>query len=186
MATLTQILDAYADRLIAQYRTMPKARATIEIFGKELIGDDIANALALAFSIDTAVGPQLDTLGKYVGLLRNVGEPFGETLTDEEYRLLLKLRIATNNSDGTLASLQEIMVATEIGTFEISDPQDMSLVYALQEMPTIPLDILRVVLPKPMAIGTSLVIVSETLRCLDDGTTLRGTDTERERALIAG
>lgn len=80
MATnLQQLLDYYADKLIAQYRLMPKARATIEIFGKQLVADDLATALGLAFSINTAVGAQLDILGKYIGINRRIGDVLPDT-----------------------------------------------------------------------------------------------------------
>lgn len=74
MATLLTLVESnYVDRLIAQFRTQPKARATIAICVKQAIGDDLANQLLAAFNVDTAVGVQLDTIGKYVGVNRNIG-----------------------------------------------------------------------------------------------------------------
>lgn len=227
--TLEQILDYYANKLIAQYRLMPKARATIEIFGKQVIADDLAAALSYAFSIETAVGVQLDVLGKYIGLPRNIGDvppdentyfalttyaggasPCGlgnytdatinagglfylyqyangvpADLSDEQYRILLKLQIAINASDSTLASIQEIMGDFLDGIFEVVDAKDMSLVYVLQDFPPISLTILRRVLPRPLTLGMSVVVNSTTTRVLDDGT-LRVLDTGESRCLIAG
>lgn len=231
MATnLQQILDYYADKLIAQYREQPRARATIEIFGKQILADDIATALGLAFSIDTAVGPQLDILGKYIGVSRNVGDiipdegtyfgfadytgaaningfadyadPFANpgslfylyqyasgipsALTDEQYRIVLKLQIIANSSDGTLYSLIAAMQTFLSGTIGIVDAQDMNLVYVLYTFPPLSLTVLRRFLPRPMTLGVSVVVVSPVQRCLDDGSTLRKIDTGGIRALIAG
>jgi hypothetical protein len=73
MATLAAKVDYYVDRLILQYRTKAKARATVAIGVKTILADDLASQLSLAFSLDQAVGPQLDVLGKYIGVGRNIG-----------------------------------------------------------------------------------------------------------------
>lgn len=75
MATLQEQLDAYVDKLVLQYRLQPKARATIAIMVKQVIGDGVAFEIESAFSVETAVGVQLDTLGKYVGVPRDIGDP---------------------------------------------------------------------------------------------------------------
>lgn len=229
MSSISQILDYYADRLIAQYREQPNARATIQIFGKQIVADDVASALALAFSIDTAVGAQLDILGKYIGVNRNVGDTipdentyFGfadyvgtsnengmadytdafanpgclfylyqyaagvpSALTDEQYRLILKLQIVANSSDGTLYSLQNALATFLSGAFEIVDAKDMTLVYVLQTFPPVSLTVLRRFLPRPMTLGASVIVTSPIHRCVDGGT-LRETDSGALRALIAG
>lgn len=71
--TLAEKVAVYVDKLVLQYRLQPKARATIAIFAKQAMADDLASQVQAAFSIDTAVGQQLDVLGKYVGVSRNVG-----------------------------------------------------------------------------------------------------------------
>lgn len=63
----------YADLLVAQYRTQPKARGMVSLLVKQAMIDDLAMQIMLAFSLDTAVGKQLDILGKYVGVSRNIG-----------------------------------------------------------------------------------------------------------------
>lgn len=229
MASLVEILSYYSDRLIAQYRDQPNARATIEIYGKQITADDLASTLELAFSIDTAVGAQLDVLGKYIGVSRDIGDPipdmnsyFGfadytgpanengmndytdsfvnpnslfylyqnaagipSPLDDESYRTILKFQILVNISDSTLYSIQQI-VATLVGpAVQITDAQDMNLVYAFYEVPPISLTILRRFLPRPLALGSSVVLVSDIERVLDTGES-RVSDTLTPRALIAG
>lgn len=230
MTQLEQLLNYYADRLIAQYRLMPRARATILIFGKQIVADEVAQAVALAFSIDTAVGPQLDILGKYIGVPRNVGDvvvadqPYfaftdyaGATgyeigftdytdefsnpdaifflyayagglpslLNDDQYRLVLKLQIVANSSDGTLYSLQLALANFLGGAFEIVDPQDMTLIYVLETFPPISLTVLRRFLPRPMTLGLSVIVNSPDLRVTDVGD-IRVTAAGTPRCLIAG
>lgn len=75
MATLQEKVGVYVDKLVLQYRLQPKARATVAILAKQLIGDDLASQVQAAFSVEAAVGAQLDLLGEYVGVARNVGTP---------------------------------------------------------------------------------------------------------------
>ena len=63
----------YAARMISQYRALPKAQATIAILVKQALGDMLALTVQSAFDLDTAIGAQLDIIGKYVGLSRNIG-----------------------------------------------------------------------------------------------------------------
>ena len=68
------LADYYADRLAWQYRDRPRARATIQLLSALASGDDILAAVREAFEVTSAVGAQLDVLGKYVGIPRNIGE----------------------------------------------------------------------------------------------------------------
>ncbi len=74
-ATSEELVSYYAKTLIAQYYNKPKAIATIRAlmggtgaFG--LIADAIANQVRDGFDLDTAVGQQLDWLGKLRGVAR--------------------------------------------------------------------------------------------------------------------
>jgi len=49
-----------------------KARQTVYLFTKEVIADQVLSAVNEGFDISTAIGTQLDILGKYVNALRNV------------------------------------------------------------------------------------------------------------------
>lgn len=74
-ATAETVIDYYANTLIAQYYNKPKAIATIRaLIGGTgeygLIGDAIANQVRDGFNVATAVGAQLDMLGKLRGVRR--------------------------------------------------------------------------------------------------------------------
>jgi hypothetical protein len=68
--TLHASVDYYAGLLITQYRGLPRASATTAILSKQAVGDMLINSVASAFNLRTAVGAQLDIIGKYVGITR--------------------------------------------------------------------------------------------------------------------
>lgn len=62
----------YSDLLITQYRTKPKAVATIKEMTTLPNADGILDQARTCFDLDTAAGVQLDILGKIVGVSREV------------------------------------------------------------------------------------------------------------------
>lgn len=123
------------DRIYAQYRTKPKAVAWYQITRKlaaEL--EDPATAVRVMYNIDTAVGEQLNIIGRIVVVDRTFtgevalnpglfaepdGAEFGDTeavfaalyvdqdckMSDDLYRLVIKSKIIKNNSDATVESI---------------------------------------------------------------------------------
>lgn len=73
-AQLDQMIAFYVSRLIYQYRK-DKAEDTVAIMVKQPLLDGLPLELAEAFNPNTAVGKQLDIVGKYVGVPRSVGDP---------------------------------------------------------------------------------------------------------------
>src|SRR6202044_1518457 len=64
---------------IIQYHNKPKAQATIALLGDVMLASGILLDIEAGFDIDTAIGAQLDILGKYVGVDRYYSQ---ENLTD--------------------------------------------------------------------------------------------------------
>ena len=123
------------DRIYAQYRTKPKAVAWYQITRKlaaEL--EDPATAVRVMYNIDTAVGEQLNIIGRIVVIDRTFtgevavnpglfaepdGAEFGDSeavfaalyidqdgqMSDDLYRLIIKSKIIKNNSDATIESI---------------------------------------------------------------------------------
>lgn len=76
MALTIEQQSAYYESLLAWlYRGLPKATGTIRAYAIPTLADLIAFQLQTAFVLDTAIGAQLDILGKYIGLPRNIGDP---------------------------------------------------------------------------------------------------------------
>lgn len=70
MADITEIVDYYINLLIIQYNQKPKARATISAVVNEILANGVLLDIQNGYNIDTAVGVQLDIIGKYVGVDR--------------------------------------------------------------------------------------------------------------------
>lgn len=68
--TLDEIIAYYVNLLIIQYNQKPKAQATVEAYVTEWMMNNVALDVQNGFDIETAVGVQLDTIGKYVGVDR--------------------------------------------------------------------------------------------------------------------
>jgi hypothetical protein len=70
---LLNLANYYVARLIFQYATQPNAQRLVALLVKQGLMDDLATQLSNAFDLYTAVGVQLDTLGKYIGASRTQG-----------------------------------------------------------------------------------------------------------------
>lgn len=70
--TTQEIIDSYVDLLIAQYSNKPRARGTVAAYVSEVVASEIFTQVRDAFDLDTAVGVQLDILGSYRGVSRDV------------------------------------------------------------------------------------------------------------------
>ncbi len=68
--------------------------------------EDVLWATYNAFDLDTAIGDQLDKLGRLVGELRN-------DRSDTQYRTAIRVRILVNSSMGTLPELIAILEAAD-------------------------------------------------------------------------
>ena len=127
------------DRIYAQYRDKPKAVAWYAI-ARELGGsiEAAAEAVRKSYDIDTAVGEQLNVIGRIVVAPRSFvgsipmspglfdltdGDEFGDDeamfsaltidqdgqLSDELYRLVIRSKIIKNNGDATIENILDGM-----------------------------------------------------------------------------
>lgn len=68
--TVVQLIDYYCQLLIIQYHEQPKAQATIAAYIKALLANAVALDVQNGYNVDTAIGVQLDVLGKYADINR--------------------------------------------------------------------------------------------------------------------
>lgn len=68
--TLNNLLDYYANLLIVQYNGKPKAAQTIKMIAELILAGLLILQIRDAFDWKTAVGAQLDIIGKWVGVTR--------------------------------------------------------------------------------------------------------------------
>lgn len=199
MIDLQAIKDYYTNLLIIQYHDKPKAKATVELFVKELLCDGVMFDIQQGFTIDNAVGKQLDILGKYIDLDRfykgqnfdfannffgftdynstdNGQEGFttyadyetkvgqflsndqvasnNQSLGDDDYRFLLKLKIICNNMNYSQYSIDKLLNDKFGNDLILSTLNDFKITYFASE--TI-YGIINVMLqkdlfPKPMGV----------------------------------
>lgn len=153
----------YANLLIMQYASKPKAYATIIATAALFIMNQLPVAVQDAFSIDTAIGVQLDVLGKYVGISRN-GYTFSGpiTLDDDDYRQVIKMKIVQNNNGSSLYDIENVLNIFFDGAFALFDYGIMRLSYFFTtEIGSNDLAEFLVkqdLLPKPMGVQLSCVI----------------------------
>jgi len=216
--TLNDVVSYYQDRLILQYRGQPKASQTIAAFVKQAVCDYVTQAVQNGYDLYTAIGTQLDILGKYIGVSRNLATPnpnpqtFGferysliggnpnglqryaggintgviwmrygyatsnlVALNDDQYRIVLQLKIILNSNDGTLYSIQNYLNTFFPKTITLTDNADMTLTYSISSalVSIVPISVLEQFLPKPMGVSITYVPVGAIDRTLADGTTLR-------------
>jgi len=85
---LESTIEYYTNLSIIQYNKLEKAKATIDLHVRTLLSDNIASQVQDGYSLDTAVGVQLDVLGKYIGTdrffssINTTGDFFGMTSYD--------------------------------------------------------------------------------------------------------
>jgi Protein of unknown function (DUF2612) len=130
----TLTLGYYLALLTSQYR--PPLAPNLNAFLLDLLqpADDLTTLLSMftqSFDLSYAVGVQLDVLGVIIGQGRTVGfQPSGgvsPVLDDATYRILLLARIAQNQWDGKIDSLQSIWRQLfPFGRIYIQDHQNMS------------------------------------------------------------
>ena len=150
-------LTKYIERVPVQHRERPKFKATLTAFVspfarlQELLADTTRQ-----YDVDEAIGNQLDVVGQWVGVSRNIPTPLdgiyfewqgsksvgwnaGQwkgrydpaaglvALDDDTYRSLVKLHIAANSWDGTTDKAYQAWSEIFTGSqVVIEDHQDMS------------------------------------------------------------
>ncbi|WP_322076418.1 DUF2612 domain-containing protein [Burkholderia cepacia] len=151
-------LDDYTALVTSEHSDKPKFMAMVEMLSAPLV--DLMNVLGGMpglFDLDSAVGDQLDVLGEWIGLSRNVSTPltgvyfaldidglgFDQgvwkgpydpetglvTLDDETYLMTLRAKIAANHWDGTPESAADIIdsLAPPGALVFLEDHCDMSI-----------------------------------------------------------
>jgi len=167
--TDVQVAEYYADLLILQYKGKPRAYETVKAFVQELIDGQLTTAIQNAFDINTAVGVQLDIIGKYAGVTRqgyNFTGPM--TLNDEDYRKIIKLKIIQNNSGSSLYDIKNLLALYFAGQIRVFDYRDMTMSYYVKasfgSKELVEFFIKKDLLPTPMAVGNGGTIYDQNLK----------------------
>lgn len=152
----------YTALVTSEHADKPKFVATLSALVQCFVDlQNVVLQIPFEFDLDQAVGVQLDAVGEWVGITRNVNTPltgvyfsldvdglgfdqgvwqgpFDPTtgvvsLDDDTYRLLIRAKIGANNWDGTLGTSAAILNSIfGGGTYVfIQDNGDMSITYGI-------------------------------------------------------
>lgn len=111
----------------------------------------------------TAIGAQLDVIGKYVGVTRTAqGFTDQITLTDYEFITLIQFAIIKNSSGSSLADIVGLVFQFFGTNIQVYDYTDMFMTYYISSVlvssNTLQLLVNEGLLPKPMAVGDIIVL----------------------------
>lgn len=158
-----ELKEYYADLLIIQYQNKPKAYDTIKALVDGVIMNQLPLEVQAAFDLDTAVGAQLDIIGKYAGVSRYAYDFNGAvTLNDTDYRILIKMKVVQNNSGSSLAAIQDLLYRYFQGAFLVFDYSNMHISYYFDASygsnQLAEILVKEDALPKPMGVQMSALI----------------------------
>lgn len=163
--TNLELSESYANLLILEYIGQPNAYAYISLIALIGILNQLPSAVLNAYDIGSAVGPQLDVIGKYVGASRSGYGPSGPiTLVDSDFRLLIQLAVVKNNSGSSLGTIQSELHSYFGNSILISDSADMQINYSIvNTFGTSALQSIILyndILPRPMGVTASVSIIT--------------------------
>lgn len=148
----------YTGKITSEHSDKPKFMQMVESVSQCFLDvNTVAASLPVVFDLDEAVNAQLDDVGLWVGISRNVSTPLTgvyfaldtdglgfdqgawqgpfdpdsgiTTLDNETYRTLIRAKIGANHWDGTMEQSKEILdlVFTGDALVFIQDNQDMTV-----------------------------------------------------------
>jgi Protein of unknown function (DUF2612) len=134
--------STYTALITSEHNQRPKFMAMIAAIVQAAVDqqNELSTFPAL-FDVDLAVGDQLDKIGLWVGVSRNLPIEVGgiSTLPDASYRILVKLFIAMNQWDGTVPGIYNVwnsVFAAEGYKILVQDDQDMTMFVVFLNPPT--------------------------------------------------
>lgn len=153
MADLQELEDYYKNLLIIQYHDKEKAQAVISNWVDCMVADGLLLDIEGAYNPDTAIGKQLDILGKILGLDRN-------GFNDDDYRMLLNFKIITNNSGVSMKEIDDVLWDFFGKSVICHNNQDMSLTYIVfpEYEHLISTFQSEQLLPAPLGVGVNIVV----------------------------
>lgn len=162
------VIEYYSKLLILQYLGKDRAVGTVKAFVEPFVMDLLPNQVNDAFNIDTAVGVQLDVVGQYAGVTRYGSDFSGPvTLSDADFRQLIKMAIVQNTTGSSLADIQSLFAVFFPGAFQVYDYRNMHMSYFLDASigsnTLAQLFVKQQRLPKPMGVQLGALIYANNI-----------------------
>lgn len=104
MSSAPYPLQYYLNLITSEHNRKPKFMATVAAAVQPFVDLQATFAQMIGIFNTSGVGDQLDKLGAWVGVSRNLTQPISgqTTLSDPDFQTLIKLAVAENHWDGTV------------------------------------------------------------------------------------
>lgn len=164
MANTSDIISFYNNLIVMQYEPKPKANATVSVLATCAVMDQLPTKVQSAYTLGTAVYPQLDVIGQYAGVTRSGYSTTGSaiTLSDAEFTTLIKFASIKNTAGSSLANIQALIYQNFPNQVFVYDSTLMQMGYLIASsvgsQNLVQLLVSEGLLPKPMTVGLSSVV----------------------------
>lgn len=157
--TDAELIVYYKNLLILQYNQLDKASEHIEAIVKQIIIFELIEDVKNGYDIDTAVGVQLDIIGKYLGLERTTF-----IAIDADYRFYLKFKLVQIFSNYSAKEIDDLLYEFFTTNIYLTDNFDMTIKYTFVSPDIDQVNFLleNNLIPKPAAVGFSVIGTSGT------------------------
>lgn len=166
------LMEEYRKLLTSEYKTKPKLTSwLLWLLSEGVSYRSMFLEFLDAFYLDSAVGLQLDVIGKIVGVERLLSfyPSGGESplMNDETYRMVIKSKIIQNTWKGTLDELYEAwaVLFPDVRYFQIQDLQDMTYnVVIMGAFTQLERELIAngYIIPKPEGVRINLLTITDT------------------------
>lgn len=167
---LRMAIQQYLDQITSQHWNKDRFMSWLtEMLEKEDAAVTVVSSIPDAFSVDQAVGVQLNTLGDLLGRSRylpfQLADGSSPVLDDSNYRIALKAKIARNQWDGTLPQIYELWADLfPNARLKLKDNQDMSMKATIRGelgLQSVLLVTVGYIIPKPSCVRLEITWESE-------------------------
>src|SRR6266566_1182141 len=123
----------YTKLVTSEHSSKPNFMAFVAALVQTFVDQQkLLASFSALFDVDLAVGDQLDKIGAWAGVSRNLSKVIGgvTVLDDATYRVLIKFNIAMNIWDGTVPGIYTVWNANlkpYLGPIVVVDNQDMTM-----------------------------------------------------------
>ena len=155
----------YLDLVTSEHRTKPKYTAWLEVLLTPFVeAINLNDEIKKAFDLNTAVGVQLDILGKILVQPRMMDfqptDGSSPLLNDDNYRIILKAKVVKNQWKGTINNFYnfwKVLFKKSLSNIYLIDTQNMEPVVVIWSSQVTPIieDFLvhGLIVPKPAGLG---------------------------------
>lgn len=161
-------LNFYLNLVTSEHATKPKYMAWMKVLLTPFIDSiNLNETIKNSFNLNTAVGVQLDTIGKWLVLPRQVDfqptDGSSSILNDYYYRMILKAKVVKNQWKGTISSFYQfwnVLFAGQPLQIYLVDNQNMEPVAIIwsSQVTEMVQDLLsnNYIIPKPAGLGLTV------------------------------